>query len=145
MAEGFNDFQMEDLSIKYSEYDDMNREELNNEYDSLIKDGLNLIRDETDPQDEQFVYIKKRTNYIDHILENKFSETTFTDNNDGKTVTIKRKVDPSTSVLPPKVDITDKLLNKSGNDKLLAIQGFIRRNYSKNFRLDTYNVKAIEL
>ena len=119
---------MEDLSSKYSEYDDMNEQELNNEYDSLLNKHLGSLRNDIEPQDEQFVNVKERMNYNDRILENKSAETTFTDNNDGKTVTIQRKGNPCTSVLAPEVDITAEPLNKTGNDKLLAIQGFVRRN-----------------
>ena len=77
-------------------------------------------------------------NYIDRLLENKYSETTFTDNNDGKTVTIQRKGDPSTSVLAAELDLT---VETPENEKVFAVEDFIRRNYNGNFRLD----KAIEL
>ena len=46
--------------------------------------------------------------YIDKIQENKIRETIFTDNND-KTVTIKRKGDPSTSLLATELDLTLEL------------------------------------
>ena len=126
MAKGFDDFEMKDLGRKYPKYDDMNREELNNEYDSLTQDRLNLLRNDTDPQDEKFVDVKERTNYIDRILENRFGsragETTFTSNNDSKTVTIKRKGDPSTSVLAPELGLTAKLLESPENKKYLLLK-----------------------
>ena len=58
----------------------MNIEELN-EYDSLTKKCLNILRDNTKSKDYQFVQINERINYIDHILQNRNRETTFTDNN----------------------------------------------------------------
>ena len=70
MAEGFDDFEMKDLSRKYPEYDDMNEQELNDEYDSLTQKCLNLLRDDTNPQDE-IISVNERTNYIDRILENR--------------------------------------------------------------------------
>ena len=82
-------------------------------------------------------------NYIDRLLENKYSETTFTDNNDGKTVTIQRKGDPSTSVLAPELDLIVELPE---NEKMFAVEDFIRRKHDENFRFDTLcNDKATEL
>ena len=90
MAKGFEEFEMKDLGRNYPEYDDMNIEELNNEYDSITQKRSNLLGDNTVTQDNgQFVNIKERTNYIDCILENRYGsragseavETTFTDNN----------------------------------------------------------------
>ena len=145
MSEGFDDFEMEDLSRKYPEYDNLNDQQLNDEYDSLTNKHLELLRGDTNPQDEQFVNVKERINYIDRILENRQSETTFTSNNDSKTVTIKRKGD-TRSYSAPELDITAKLLENPENEKIFTVEDFIRRNYDENFKIDPlYNDKAIEL
>ena len=98
MAEGFDDFEMEDLSRKYPEYDNLDDQQLNDEYDSLTQKRLDLLRDAIEPQDEQFVNVKERMNYIERIQENRYRETSFTSNNDG-TITIGRSDEPSTSGL----------------------------------------------
>ena len=83
------------------------------------------------------------------MQENKVRETTFTDNND-KTANIKRKGDPSTSVLVAELDLTveppSELKESPENEKAFTIEDFIRRNYDGNFKLDIlHNDKAIEL
>ena len=150
MPEGFDDFEMEDLAEKYSEYNDMNEQELNDEYYNLIQKRLNLLKSGTNPQDEQFVNAKERIDYIDRIQVDRQNrsavETTFTDNKDGKTVTIERKGDPSTRVLAPELDRTVEPPTEPENEKIFAIEDFIRRNYDKNFTLDPiHNEKALEL
>ena len=140
-----NIFEMEDMSRKYPEYDNLDEQELNNEYGSLTQKRLDLLRDDIESEHNEFVDVKERMNYIDRILENRQSETTFTDTN-GKTVTIKRNGNPSTSVLAPELDITAKLLNEPKNEKIFAVEDFIRRNYDGNFKIDPlHNYKAIEL
>ena len=49
---------MEDLAEKYPEYNDMNEQELNDEYYSLIQKRLNLLKSGTNPQDEEFFNVK---------------------------------------------------------------------------------------
>ena len=142
MIEGLDDFEMKVFDRKYPEYDDMNEQELNNENDWLTQQRLDLLISDINPEDEQVVDVKQRMNYIDRILENRQRETTFTDNN-GKTVTIERKGDPSTSVLAPELDIT---LDEPENEKIFAVEDFIRRNYDGNFKFDVlYNDKVIKL
>ena len=142
MAEGFDDFEMEDMSRKYPEYGNLDDQQLNNEYDSLTQKRLDLLGDDVQPEHNEFVDVKERMNYIDRILENRQSETTFTDNNNRKTVTIKRKGDPSTSVLAPKMGI----INEPEKEKIFGVEDFIRRNYDGKFKTDPlHNDKAIEL
>ena len=142
MAEGgFDDFEMEYMGRNYQEYDDMNEQELNDEYENLLKNRLNLLNDDPSTQDEQFVDVKERINYIDSTLENSFGETIFTSNNDGKTITIKIRGD-TRSYTAPEVDI----IGTPENEKVFAVGDFIRRNYDGNFKLDAlHNDKAIEL
>ena len=101
---GFEDLEMKDLGKKCPEYDNYNEQELNDEYNRLTNRCLNLLRYNIEPEHNKFVDVKERMNYIQKIKENKIRETTFTDNNNGKTVTTERKGDPSTSVLAPELD-----------------------------------------
>ena len=71
MAEEFDDFEMEDMSRKYPEYDNYDEQELNDEYDSLTLKRLDLFRSDIEPEDEQIVDVKERMNYIERIQENK--------------------------------------------------------------------------
>ena len=136
MAEGgFEDYEMEDFGRKYPEYDNMNEQELNDEHNRLINSHFNLLKYDIQPEHPSLVENNERINYIDSTLENRFGsravETTFTNNKDGKTVTIQRKGEPSTSVLVPKVDILDELLKRP------VIEDFVRKQYKyKNFILD---------
>ena len=132
MAEGgFDDFEMDDLGSKYPEYDDLNEQELYDEYDSLTQNRLKLLRSDTDPQDEQFVHVKERVNYIERIEENKFG----TSNKDGKTV-----IGSTSGIIAPEFE-----LESPKNEKVFAVEDFIKRNYSKSFSLDTlHNDEAIE-
>ena len=141
MAEGgFDDFEMEYMGRKYPEYDDMNEQELHDEYENLLKNRLNLLNDDPSTQDEQFIDVKERINYIDSTLENSFGKTTFTSNNDGRTITI--KIRDTRSYTAPEVDI----IGTPENENVFAIGDFIRRNYDGNFKLDAlHNEKAIEL
>ena len=50
---------LEDMSRKYPEYDNYNEQQLNNEYDSLLNKHLDLLRGDTNPQDEQLLILKK--------------------------------------------------------------------------------------
>ena len=109
---------MKNLGKKHPEYD---------EYHSLSKKHLDLLRDNIDPEYNKFVDVKERMNYIEKIKENKIGETTFTDNNDGKTVTIQRKGDPSTSVLAPELDITAELPAQPENEKIFAVEDFKKK------------------
>ena len=80
--EGSDDYEMEDLGRKYPEYDDLNEQDLDDEYDNLLKNRLHLLRNDNNPQYD----INKRINYIERIKENKFGEATFINNKDGRTV-----------------------------------------------------------
>ena len=149
MAEGgFDDFEMEDLGRNYPEYYDMNDLKLGNEYEGLVRTRYSLLN-VPNAKEVRVKDVRDRITYIDRIKENRLSETTFTDNNDGKTVTIKRKGDPSTSVLAPELDIEAELPNlfeSAANEKIFNVEDFIRRNYDKGFVLDVlHNEKAIEL
>ena len=45
MAEGeFDDIEMQDLGQKYPEYNDMNYQQLNHEYQNLTQERLDLLR-----------------------------------------------------------------------------------------------------
>ena len=66
MAEGFDDFEMEDMSRKYAEDDNCNEQQLNYEYDSFLNKHLDLLKDDIEPQGEQF-NIKERMNYINKM------------------------------------------------------------------------------
>ena len=57
---GFEDYEMEYLGRNYLEYDEMTREESNDEYGRLTQKRLNLLRNDIEPEDEQFVDVKKR-------------------------------------------------------------------------------------
>ena len=142
---------MDNIVRKYPEYDDMNEQELNKYY-NLIQKHLNLLKSGTNPQDEQLVNVKERIENIDRIQGNRQNssagETTFTDNKDSKTVTIKRTGSNSSAVRSysaPKVDITAELPAEHENEKIFAVEDFIRTNYDENFKLDPIHEKALEL
>ena len=65
MAEGFDDFEMEDISRKYAEYDNYNEQQLKNEYDSLSKKRYHLLKSDIEPEDSQYVNVKERMDYIE--------------------------------------------------------------------------------
>ena len=89
MAEGgLDDFEMEDVGRKFPQYDDMDDEQLENEYEGLIRTRYSLLND-PNAREERVKDVKERINYIERIHENRIGETTFTSNDDGKTVTIK--------------------------------------------------------
>ena len=72
MAEvGFDDFEMQDLGQKFPQYDEMNDEELDNEYQILSKERLDLLRNDDDVRSDD---VKKRLSYIDRIRENRNKE-----------------------------------------------------------------------
>ena len=75
MVEGFDNFKMEDLGRNYPEYDNMNEQELDNEYVNLTHERLNVLRDYDD--NDKLNIVKERINYIERIQENKLGETTF--------------------------------------------------------------------
>ena len=138
---------MEEMSTMYPKYDNYNEQDLHDEYNILVKKRWKILINYKPEEDEYndclIEEVNKRMNYIDRLLENKYSETTFTDNNDGKTVTIQRKGDPSTSVLAPELDLIVELPE---NEKMFAVEDFIRRKHDENFRFDTLcNDKATEL
>ena len=71
--------EMEDLGRKDPEYDIMNEQELDNEYVNITHDHLNLLHDDDDDDNsDKLNVVKEKINYIEHILENKLGETTFT-------------------------------------------------------------------
>ena len=65
MAEGFNEFEMEDLNRMYPKYDNYNEQELNDEYDSLSKRHLEILRNFKLEEDSE------RMNDIERLQENK--------------------------------------------------------------------------
>ena len=145
MAEGgFEDFEMEDLGRNYLQYNNMNEQQLNDEYDNLTRISRNLLIYPDAPED-RVEEIRERIDYIDSILENRKRETTFTD---GKTaVTRKRKGDIldllGATIKRPKTELkieselTDELLENPENEKKFAIENFIRKKYKdENFILD---------
>ena len=142
MAEGFDDFEMEDLGRNYSDYVNMNDQQLGNEYEGLVRTRYSLLND-PNGKEERVKDIRHWTTYIDRIKENRQNslavETTFTDNNDGNTITIKRQGDPSTSVLAPELDIEAEpphLFESAANEKIFAVEDFLRINYDEGFKLD---------
>ena len=108
MAEGgFDDFEMKEISRKYPEYENMNEQELNDEYASLTNERLNLLNDPNKEDDAKD--IKERITYIDCILEKRQGNVL-----DSLGATVER----------PEYEIR------------FAIEDCIKRNYSEGFRLD---------
>ena len=106
---------MKNLGRKYPEYDNMNEQELNNESDRLLNDHLKLLRDPSSLE-VNFKDIEDRNAYINQIKMNRdirsAIETTFTDNNDDKTVSIKKGADLSAVVLSPNVFLPEEPENE---------------------------------
>ena len=106
---------MKDLGRKCPEYDNMNEQELNNESDRLLNDHLKLLRDPSSLE-VNFKDIEDRNAYINQIKMNRdirsAIETTFTDNNDDKTVSIKKGADLSAVVLSPNVFLPEEPENE---------------------------------
>ena len=73
------------MGQKYPQYDEMNDEELDNEYQNLSKERLDLLRNDDDVRSDD---VKKRMSYIDRIRENRNNETSFIYSDDGETVKI---------------------------------------------------------
>ena len=98
MAEGrsYDYFSPKELGEKYPEYDNMSLDELNQKYD-LLKKRESIILSEFSNDNycnkTELAHIKNRGIYIDSIRMRKFNqmETSSTENDDGKTVTITNK------------------------------------------------------
>ena len=136
MAEGgFEDFEMQDLGQKYPQYDEMNDEELDNEYQNLSKECLDLLHNDDD--------VKKRMSYIDRIQENRNNETSFTDNDNGETVRITtRKGGKSLST--PEIDFINTN-TRPENEIIPSIEKFITDNHKEGFRFNLNSNKVIKL
>ena len=90
MAEGgFHDFEMQDLGQKSPLYDEMNYDQLANEYinlqdilinDKFVKKNFKKSRE-----------YEKRFHYLSNLLHEMKQETSLTENDDGKTLTITNK------------------------------------------------------
>ena len=103
MAEGFDDYEMGDLGKKYHEYDNMTNDELDAQYNLLNEKHLDTLLDPT-TQLSDHDDIEKRKKYIGSLLSKRQEETFFTDNDDGKTVTIRTKITITTA---PSVEFDD--------------------------------------
>ena len=69
MAEGgFEAFEMEDLSENYPEYNNMNEQQLNDEYDNLTRTRRGLFID-PDASEDRVEEIRERIEFIVSILE----------------------------------------------------------------------------
>ena len=79
-------------------------------------------------------------NYIDKILEKRSIETSFIDNKDG-TITIRSDELSTSRLILPELDLP----KNPRNEKVFAIEYFIKRNYDDKFRLDINNENVIEL
>ena len=79
---------MQYLGRKYPQYDYMNDEQLNDEYDNLALERLNLLRGDSD--NDRLDNVKKRMDYIDHIRKDKrsYNVSSFMYCDDGETVRI---------------------------------------------------------
>ena len=117
---------MEDVSKKYPEYDEMDEQQLDDEYNILSKKRLDLLKDDIEIEHNEFVDVKERMDYIDNIRNQKFKETTFTF---------------------PELPADNINIEKNPESKKeFSIEDFIRRNYDGTFKLDKKrNDKALEL
>ena len=105
--QGFDDFKMQDLGQKYPQYDEMNDEQLDNEYQNRSKECLDLLHGDD---------VKKKMSYINHNQENRNKETSITDNDNGETV--KEVIQPprlnsSTQQLYPRMRLYHPLKSSS--------------------------------
>ena len=128
MAEGFDDLEMKELGNKYPGYDDMDNTTLDNEYNQLTNERLDLLHIDNPTRLEE---VQNRMRYIEYIRGTDVVETTFTSNGDGKTITINRKGQRSNSA--PEVQFDTKI-DRPMNRVLDSVQEFIHRNYDNNFR-----------
>ena len=134
MAEGgFEYHEMEDLGRKYPKYDNMTDEQLNIENENLRQGRLDsLLTDDDDSSDD----IKKGSDYIDRIRENRNKETSLIDNKDDETVIIKTEdgnSDTAHELQFPEVP-------QDRNFKTDDIEDFINREYKiKNFKFNLSN------
>ena len=86
---GFDDFEMKDLGKKYPQYDEMNYDQLANEYNNL-QDLLINDKFVKKNQKKSREY-EKKFHYLSNLLYEMEQETSLTENDDGKTVTITNK------------------------------------------------------
>ena len=115
MAEGFDNYEMEDLGKKYHEYDNMTNDELDAQYNLLNQRHLDTLLDPT-TQLSDHDDIEKRKKYIGSLLSKRQEETSFTDD-DGKTATIRTK---KTTTTAPSVEFDDHYENVSDEYYKLA-------------------------
>ena len=135
---GFDDFEMQDLGQKYPRYDEMNNEELDNEYQNLSKESSDLLLGDVRLDD-----VKKRISYVDRIRENRNNETSFIYSDDGETAKITtRKGGRSQSA--PEIELHDTT-TRPENETIPAIEKFISDNYTESFRFNMNSVKVLEL
>ena len=139
MIEGeFDDFQMEELGNKYPEYDDMDTTALDNEYERLTNERLDLLRSDNPTRLEE---VKNRLRYIGSVRGDGIVETKFTSDGSGKTVTIERR---GQSTSAPEVQFI-KPSNNPINETNKAVENFISTNYKEDFKFSPHSDKAIEL
>ena len=134
--EGFDDFEMQDLGRSYPQYDDMN-----DEYDNLAQEHLNLLHGGDD--NVELDNVKKRINYIECIREDKrsYNESSFMYSDDGETVKITRKGGRSQSA--PEIEFPDT--TGPENEIISSIEKFISDSLKKRFWFNSNNDKVIEL
>ena len=96
MAEGFDDIEMKGLGGKYPEHDDLDCDELEYNFHYLSQEGDKLLGDDgVINKEKKLNDYNKRIRHINYLIINQCIargeidlDTTFTDNDDGKTLTI---------------------------------------------------------
>ena len=139
MAGGF-DFEMNDLGgRRFPEYDTMDNDQLNIEYNTLTNERLDLLRNDDPSRLEE---VKDRLSDVDRLQSTREDETVFTD--DGKTVTITRKGQRSHSA--PLVEFVDTTKAGAGNNRVSAVEAFISRVFKiDSYRLSRHGTNAMDL
>ena len=140
MAEGgLDDFEMQDVDQKYPQYDEMNDEGLDNEYQNLSKKRLDLLCNDDDVRSDD---VKKRMSYIDRIRENR-NETSFTGYDNGETVKVTRRKGGE-SLSTPEIDFINTN-TRPENEIIPSIEKFISDNHKEGFGFNLNSNKVIEL
>ena len=128
---GFEYHEMDVMGEKYPEYADMNQDQLDDEYQNLSQERLELLRRDSD--NARLENVKKRMDYIERIQDKRVKETSFTSNNDG-TVTIKtRKDSEAVSRLEfpgvPQNESGEEKTGRPENEPRFVIVNFIKSNH----------------
>ena len=134
---------MEELGNEYPEYDDMDYDQLNDRDNELDQQRLDLLRNPDATADDR-IEILNREKYIDYLRDKiDVRETSFTDSNDNKTVTITRRENRIASA--HEIVFTD---THALPDNIVgtAIEGFISKEHNiGNFKFDDRVVESYEL